>query len=640
MSLNSKSFKQRLNDVESFIIKRDDAIAFLDEISNTDIIQAHQKINMYDAVSRKELAFLVGLLLRKKSFDNYLNPLGNKYSEDIEKIRHLLRELHLEIFRGKGISKLDQKVDYFSEETLVETTFYEESGYYNDQPLLFSQYLYEHDEEWIFKNKGFKLDSLISFYYSTCEVLANKRINYINNKEHYGINDIFFTIKEVQKASSESLNDEHQLDAMTIKRIINSFSCRPGSQFSSFKRPGDENILTYYPIIEIKKGVYWLPLPDMLAHAIYLSPLHWMREDEAYKNVVDKHIGVALEEICGGLLEKTFDDVYDAVEIYKGKNRLTDIDSLAIHDNTAIVVQAKNKRMMPTTFSGDIKSLKTDFEIVAQQAYNQGEKSCLALKDLSKYKFRQNGQELKIPKITQVYILCVSSGVYYAGATQVNEYLKQKYPETNLPVLLSVFDLDLLTRYLTNPNEFIYYLKLRVTQYKKIASNNEVAPLSSYLFSDFMHDTESDRVLLMDDLITPLDSDYYKNQLFNRPNGKGSFSVRFNDAPHFVSLLESVYKSKNTGKEKVLELLFSLPIEAIRQLEDKMKTHSLSILSKENCGFTGVFDTFGISYYNGIYININELLNRMFTNADLYKKNAWIGVLYKDKTYDFLYIER
>lgn len=57
MSLGSLSFAQKIKEIETFIQNRTDAIAFLDEIINTDILQIHAHINKYDAISRKELAF-------------------------------------------------------------------------------------------------------------------------------------------------------------------------------------------------------------------------------------------------------------------------------------------------------------------------------------------------------------------------------------------------------------------------------------------------------------------------------------------------------------------------------------------------------------------------------------------------------
>lgn len=381
----------------------------------------------------------------------------------------------------------------------------------------------------------------------------------------------------------------------------------------------------------------------MLAMAFYLSPLHWMRKDENYKDMANKNVGKDLEELCGDMLKRTFDKVYTSVNIFKGKNRYTDIDGLVIFDNTAIVVQAKNKRMMPKTLSGSIESLKRDFNIVAQQAYDQGEKSSYALLNQNDFSFKDlNNEIVEIPNISQVFILCVSSNVYYAGAIQVNEYLRQKHPVTKLPIVLSIFDLDLLTRYLTNPYEFIYYLNLRTEKYKKIVSNNEVTPLSAYLFTDYMHDTRSDRMLLMDDLISKLDDDYTENQWGRDPKTEKQFSIRYKDTPGFTQLLNSVYQTNDPGKERVINKLLSLPIEAAIQLSGEIAQHNLTVLSPNNCGFSGVFDDFGISYFNSSFIDAKTLIIKMIKNAETYGKHSWIGFLRDIKTQSikFLYIEQ
>ena len=641
MSLDSVSFIKKANSIKEYICNKPDAIPFLDEITNTDIIQIHTHVNKYDAVSRKELAYLVGLLIKKESLTNNLAPLSSSCKEDTRHLRKILKDLHSEFFRDRAIDL--ENYEYFTSESLVETTFYEEAGFYNDQPLMLSNGLYKSSEKWIIKNKKFKLESLLCFYFAVCEILSKKRERYIKNGDRYSVDDMFFTVDDVANLKSDFLRKKAIPSREEAINIIKSFSCKPGDQFNSFSRPGDENILTYYPIIEIKDEIYWLPLPDMLAIAFYLSPLHWMREDKNYKDMANKNVGKDLEELCGDMLKRTFDKVYTSVNIFKGKNRYTDIDGLVIFDNTAIVVQAKNKRMMPKTLSGSIESLKRDFNIVAQQAYDQGEKSSYALLNQNDFSFKDlNNEIVEIPNISKVFILCVSSNVYYAGAIQVNEYLRQKHPVTKLPIVLSIFDLDLLTRYLTNPYEFIYYLNLRTEKYKKIVSNNEVTLLSAYLFTDYMHDTRSDRMLLMDDLISKLDDDYTENQWGRDPKTEKQFSIRYKDTPGFTQLLNSVYQTNDPGKERVINKLLSLPIEAAIQLSGEIAQHNLTVLSPNNCGFSGVFDDFGISYFNSSFIDAKTLIIKMIKNAETYGKHSWIGFLRDIKTQSikFLYIEQ
>lgn len=583
---------------------------------------------------------MVGLLLKKESLANNLTPLSPSCKKDTRHLRKILKDLHSEFFRDRAIDL--ENYEYFTSESLVETTFYEEAGFYNDQPLMLSNGLYKSSEKWIIKNKKFKLESLLCFYFAVCEILSKKRERYIKNGDRYSVDDIFFTVDDVANLKSDFLRKKAIPSREEATNIIKSFSCKPGSQFNSFSRPGDENILTYYPIIEIQDGIYWLPLPDMLAIAFYLSPLHWMREDNSYKNTANKNIGKDLEELCGDMLKRSFDRVHTSVNIYKGRNRYTDIDGLAILGNVAIVIQAKNKRMMPETLSGNIESFKRDFNMVAQQAYDQGEKSSYALLNQNSFSFKDSNDELiKIPNISQVFILCISSSVYYAGAMQVNEYLQQKHPDTKLPIVLSIFDLDLLTRYLTNPYEFVYYLNLRIEKYKKIVSNNEVTPLSTYLFTDYMHDARSDYVLLMDDLILKLDEDYKENQWGRDPKIEKQFSIRYKDATGFAQLLDSVYRTNEPGKERVINKLLSLPIEAAIQLSGKIAQHNLTVLNPNNCGFSGVFDDFGISYFNSSFIDAKTLIMKMIKNAETYSKHSWIGFLRDTKTQSikFLYIE-
>ncbi|MBR3332243.1 hypothetical protein IKG28_01270 [Candidatus Saccharibacteria bacterium] len=639
MSLSSNAFKKKAQDIESFIATRKDAIAFLDEIVNTDIAQVHKKVNKFKAISRKELGFLIGLLLKQKNLSQYLSPLDAQYNKDIKILRTKLENLHYEIFRRQNGKIVDKNEEYFTSESLVETTFYEESGFYNDQPLILSKYLYKNSEQWIFKNKGFKLESLTHFYFATCKVLERKRLEYFQSGKHYDINNVFFSPEEIVNEGISILGKNAKLTKRETINIIKSFSCKAGSQLPSFHRPGDENYLTYCPIIEIDEKHFWLPLPDMLAIAIYLSPLHWMREDTNYKNIANQNIGIALEDICDEIISRVFDKHYKTVKIYKGKDTYTDIDSLAIIGNTAIILQAKNKRMTPNTFAGDINSLKHDFSIVVQEAYNQGVRSSEAIKQKNIYTFRdRNGKKIIIPNINKTIILCISSGVYYAGAIQVNEYLKQKHPDAQLPVLLSAFDLDLLTRYITNPYELIFYLELRINQYKNITSNNEIAPLSAYLFSDILHNNNSNYTLLTDDIISCLDEDYYENQSYRNPKPSKHYSMRFKNAPYFTNLLANLEKSKQKEKDIIIRKLLSLAIDEAIHLSDKLQQQSLSVLNNKQPEFSILFTDFGFSYLEESNDTLPNLLQRIKKS---YNGFPWIIILQNNtnRIDNFIYLD-
>ena len=119
------------------------------------------------------------------------------------------------------------------------------------------------------------------------------------------------------------------------------------------------------------------------------------------------------------------------------------------------------------------------------------------------------------------------------------------------------------------------------------------------------HDARSKYVLLMDDLISKLDEDYKENQWGRDPKIEKQFSIRYKDATGFAQLLNSVYRTNEPGKERVINKLLSLLIEAAVQLSGKIAQHNLTVLNSNNCGF-GVFDDFGISYFNSSFIDVQK----------------------------------
>ncbi len=622
MQVNDRSLLKKVKNIELYIRHKNDAVAFLNEIIKTDIISPHTHIDRYDAISRKELAFLVGLLLKNDSFSENLHRLNDSFDLDVGWIRKTLKELHVGLLDGQS----EDGGSFFTERSLIEMTFYEESGFYNDQPLFLLEELYKSSENWIIENKGFSLGALIYFYFAVCETIIKKNTVLLDKLSCCNPNDLFFTLDDILVLGMD-IENTITPSREEIDNILKCFSCRPGDQEKGYLSPGDENILNYCPIIEVREGSYWLPLPDLLAISIYLSPLYWMRQDASYRDLANKNIGNDLEVLCGGMLGRVFKNIYTPLTIYKGKNRYTDIDCLAVLDDVAIVIQAKNKKMTPETFSGSLDALKKDFNIVAQQAYDQGERSSIALLNQGEYIFKDTtNKHVNLPRINQVFIICVSSSVYYAGAMQVEEYLSQKNSNINLPIVLSVFDLDLLTKYLTNSYEFIYYLALRVKNYKNVIANDEITPLSLYLFTDFLR-PDLGYNIISDDIKTMLDEDYIQNRWGRDLEYRNQFSIRYAKASNFIKLLNCIVDLDIKDKRKAIDGLLSLSIEEAINISQKMSQFDFTFINPEKCGFSKMFNNFGISYYLEPFMTADELLNRINIGIKQYNMEYWIGFL-------------
>ena len=83
-------------------------------------------------------------------------------------------------------------------------------------------------------------------------------------------------------------------------------------------------------------------------------------------------------------------------------------------------------------------------------------------------------------EIDDVIILCVTGDYYPAVLLQARGFL-EKEDEDPFPVLLSLFDLDIVSYYLSDKYEFLYYLRQRSNHYEYYLADSELAMLGFHL---------------------------------------------------------------------------------------------------------------------------------------------------------------
>ena len=141
------------------------------------------------------------------------------------------------------------------------------------------------------------------------------------------------------------------------------------------------------------------------------------------------------------------DRVFRGVKVKRGKNEVTDIDVLAISGNKAVIAQCKSKKLTLEARRGDGKVLRRDFIKAVQDAYDQAIKGKRALTESGYELIDENGEPIRMQvEVDDVYILCISGDHYPAAITQARAYLNRD--DDVHPILLSIFDLDIITFYL------------------------------------------------------------------------------------------------------------------------------------------------------------------------------------------------
>ncbi|HRG67310.1 MAG TPA: hypothetical protein PLS73_00605 [Saprospiraceae bacterium] len=445
-----------------------------------------------ERISFQEFTLLIGLMVKHEI--NLDIPTEQQSVNDTEEILKLIQELHkIHLIPFYDKIKLDYSVgriekmtndekdnksrEFFgSGEMMLEPIFYGGSGAYDFQYTEMAIQKYIYDDTWLEKEKGFSIRHSNKIVDNLKKITIQKleKLNEANSFEDF--------CKLILNAFSFSNEDITIVDEIISKAFVKAFCLNPGTVNKTFNQIGQYNKFASHPIIKLSENNYFLPIFFTLTESIYESPFYWMFNTE-YKDMASRNRGQATEDIAFALLFPVFGDgLHRNIRIKKGKaQNKTDIDILAVKGNKAIVFQAKSKRLTELARQGDTEKLKKDFKNAIQDAYVQGLICRDAILNKSNKLFDKEGNEIKLDEsIDEIYIVCLTADNYPALLNQVDTYLERKH-EDPFPIAMSVFDLDFVTFYLSNPIEFLYYIRQRTVFSGYFKASSETAFLGFHL---------------------------------------------------------------------------------------------------------------------------------------------------------------
>lgn len=592
-ALKRRSREDIISDIKRLVATKGYIFAFAEIVSRDFFVDAQNVANVdwRERLHSNEAAFLMGLMLKSKavSFDEIDKE---QIEEAIKYTRIFLEELHGTYMYGFGEAMVkhtpeqinamsdEEKEKKFREvfsgkEMIVETTFYGDTGFYDVQPFEIAQKLYAPDEDWIKDNTKFSitksktiffvLKNMFDGMHFARSILTNEQAKSLRALDEMAFP--FDLIVKTMQAADKSITKED------TQSFLDLFSCSFGDQPETFNEPGNENIFTYKPIINLGNDVYFFPNTLTLASAIYKSPLYWMRQDEQYVNTANKHIGEVTEDITYGYFKSIFGEVntYEAVKIVKGKNTSTDIDVMGIVGNTLIIAQNKSKKMTAAALNGDADAIKSDFQKAVIDPYEQGIKVRDTLLGSEPYKLVDKaGNQITPPEgIEHAYILCVSNEPYPAVMDQMRSLLVEMNQLP--PIQLSLFDLDLMVEYFKDSYEFAFYIKQRLENHEGIISSNEIIHLAYHLRYGLFMPKDSNMLLLDQSFGQTLDADYYHRKMGTpKPKEEEALLSSWQNKD-FKKLVNTIKQLNEPSATDVIFFLMTIPHDVIDALMDQIK---------------------------------------------------------------------
>ncbi len=587
---------------------------------------------------------------------------------------------------------------YFGQGRFMEEPFfYSGTGVYDFQYLDFLEKKYKYDKDWLQKNRCFDIEVSKEIVVSMKSILAEKGKavhlyflresipDWIEKKkkenpdediessiqdtipmlQFHQYSDLFFFDESIVKNGSEEEKRkagwnsfyDGLVDLFTISKtdfctaldttaFLNNFSIEPCESCNKeFNGPGDYNLINSHPVIKLSDDRYFVPNMFLVSEAVYESPFYWMIQDKRYKDQLGENRGKVGEQVTYDFLAPVFGEskIFKGVKIKASKfgttskksKDVTDIDIFCVLGSKALCVQVKSKKLSLLARKGSDEHLQKDFKEAVQDAYNQGLETRRRVLDGSAKFYDSDDNELFLSEgIDDVYIVCVTTENLPVLPIQVRHLLSKEKIDP-YPIVITVFDLELIAYYLADPYDFMYYLKQRISLTDYYLATEEITFLSYHLSNKLWKKPNVNMEALDDSIAAAIDRNYYPAKLgLKVPDTGDRIKAAWKDED-FNHLCE---KLKTFKQPKITDIIFylldlsgtarqnlvSIMIDTKKRTQVDGKPHDFSLPPDESLQLRVGF-TYATTGTDNIEILKTRLLNLCEARKYKDRGDIWVG---------------
>lgn len=625
--------------------------------------------------------------LKQKTYDlmeelhhSFWIPFGEKLKSTFEK-------------ESKGEDISNGQKEFFSKgDMLIEPIFYSSTGVYDFQYLEFLDRKYKYDKNWLLEKKDFDFEKIKKIVTQIKNILQDNstKIRFYNLKEklpqmieemkkkdpnenwekqakellpmmelhqyvelffNESLNQENFRIEDIKSNAWQSFyqnlvelfvfKKSDLENSLNIDSFLNNYSISFEENLNSqFQNIGNFNLINVRPIIKLDEIRYFVPISFLLFEAVYENPFYWMwSEDMSYRDQLGQNRGQVGEEITFDFLSKVFgmNRTFKAVKITSKKGiDDTDIDVLCVLGTKALCVQVKSKKLTELSRTGNDEQLHKDFKGAVQDAYDQGLIACKKILDKNAKFINENGNEIKLSEeIDEVYIMGITTENYPA-LTHMSHVMLNKKEDEPFPIVLTIFDLELIVHYLDDPYDFLYYIKQRISLMDYFEADEEIVFLGYHLDQKLWKMPNSDFVYISNDFGKMIDRNYYPIKAGLNISDEGDAIKKRWQNEKFSQLCSEIEKINSPKITDIIFQLFDLSgrarvdlVNLITNLKQKTyrdnKAHNFSM--PPDSSFSS---RLGITYVSLNSDDENILQKRLLNLCQLRKyrskADGWIGL--------------
>jgi len=237
-------------------------------------------------------------------------------------------------------------------------------------------------------------------------------------------------------------------------------------------------------------------------------------------------------------------------------------------------------------------------------------------------------------EIDEVYLMIITTETYPSLTHQADVMLNKNQNEP-FPIVLTIFDLELLIHYLNDPYDFLYYIKQRTSLMDCFKAEEEIAFLGYHLLNKLWKDPKHIIYPITNYYAQLIERNYYPLKAGLKVSDEGDAIKARCKNNKFDQLCDEL---KSFNKAKITDILFHL-FDQSGDAREKIvnaiiKTKQKSLYNRKLLTFSILPDDnyssrLGITYLSLFLDNAEELIKKLFALCKIrkYKSkgNVWIG---------------
>lgn len=487
----------------------------------------YQLMNLMDESRLYKAELLAGLLIRNeiqsdkktlkiRNFDE-LYYLAEK---EVNKQTGKIFEESIQAFK-KGASPKELEKSF---QMRIKHLYHRGDGYIH-QILDFAQILYGHFDEEIYEKFGFSFTHckeiyiyIFQKYIEKTDVLMQQAEQLIKNEEkNPNVISTYNFIYRIEKGEIYKVFDKEIVD-----KWLDYFTVNPGKKTNNqFNSLSDFNILYSRPIINYDEYFYLLLPVNALQNLHKVFHYEFIANKTFSKDTQENYKklrGKVLEDLTAKYLRRLFNNkqVYESLFYFKDDHNLEDehrfeADITVQRDNTTILCECKSKLLVLDSLKGNLNSIENDVNAAILEANKQAERTYHYIENRKKiYKLNRNGnyEQVYLRNSSEYIKICVVADHFGWIPSNISDYLESD----NLPLVINIFDLDLLTKEAKDYRELLKYLVMRRNHFGKFQSIDELEIFWAYKDGNIPDMLEDDTIIVFDSHTTDMDQKYYENE--------------------------------------------------------------------------------------------------------------------------------